>query len=98
MISSFDPPTLALVARTAAALAIGLIAGLAFFSMLWRATHLLATGRSPMRAVALHFLRLVLIAGVLALAAWQGALPLIAAAIGLTAARYLAVRRIGAAP
>jgi F1F0 ATPase subunit 2 len=96
MIPSIDPPTLALAARTAAALAIGFLAGLGFFSMLWRATQMLVAGGSPWRTAAVHFLRLALVVCVFGLAASQGSLPLVAAAVGLTAARYVAVRRIGA--
>lgn len=96
MISLIDPATASLFAKTTVGLAIGFVLGLVHFRMLWQTTRLLVAGGAVARTVALQFLRLGLIVGGLALLAWAGTLPLIAATIGLSGARQVVVRRFGA--
>lgn len=81
-----------LVAAACAALGVGL--GLVYFRGLWWNARMLAGGRSAKRVVALMLGRFVLLAAVLALLARAGALPLVAAALGLLAGRQFVLRRV----
>ena len=94
-----DPEIIAIAARAAGALAVGFVVGLVYFGALWRATERLVAGGSAVAIIALHLFRLLLIAAVLVASVWLGgAAALIAAALGITAARQLVSRRIGARP
>jgi F1F0 ATPase subunit 2 len=85
-----------LVLKTSAWLAIGgLIGTCHFVTLRWNA-HMLATGSSLPAAVAVQLIRLAITAGMLTIITRQyGALPLLAATLGLLASR-LAVLRPGA--
>ncbi len=81
-----------------AAFVAGLLAGAVHYGSLWWNVQLLAAGGSPVKAAAVQFARLAVIAGVLLLAVQFGALPLLAAAGGVVVTRFVAVRRIGGVP
>lgn len=72
-------------------LMLGFCAGQLYFRSVWHSARLF-TAR-PGRAVGLTVFRFGLAAGMLTLAAWEGALPLLAAAMGLMLARPFLVRR-----
>ena len=70
-------------------LALGLAAGLVHFHLLRWNTHLFITC-GALRAFGVQALRLAALAGVLVLAAWFGALPLLLTALGVMIARFIA--------
>ena len=82
------PPVLAALAFVA-----GFGLGLVHFASLGRVSALFLAGGSPVRALALQFARLALLAGFLVLAARLGAAPLLAAALGVLIARAVVLRR-----
>jgi len=69
--------------------ALGIAAGLVHFHLLRWNTRLFITG-GVLRAIGVQALRLAALAGVLLLAAWQGALPLLLTALGVMIARCIA--------
>jgi F1-F0 ATPase (N-ATPase) AtpR subunit len=69
---------------------LGIVAGLLHFHLLRWNTHLFITG-GALRAFGVQALRLAGLAGVLVLAAWLGALPLVLAALGVMIARLMVV-------
>ena len=76
----------------AAFLALGFAAGTLFFALLrWNAA-LYMRGGAPVLAVAIQLVRLSALAGVLALVALHGALPLLLTAAGLLIARPIVFR------
>ncbi|MBO9099613.1 MULTISPECIES: N-ATPase subunit AtpR [unclassified Rhizobium] len=74
-------------------LAGGIGMGFAYFRMLRENTALLVTGRRLRLAVSLTVGRLALMAGGLILAGRQGALPLLAMALGVWIGRSIVMRR-----
>jgi len=68
--------------------ALGIAAGLVHFHLLRWNMRLFITGRA-LRAFGVQALRLAALAGVLVFAAWQGALPLLLTALGVTIARFV---------
>lgn len=79
-------------------LAAGVLAGALHFALLrWNTTLYARAGRVA-AAAALQVLRLGVLAGLLAIVARQGALPLLLAALGLLIARSLVVRWMAATP
>jgi hypothetical protein len=68
--------------------ALGIVAGLVHFHLLRWNTHLFITG-GALRAFGVQALRLAALAGVLVLAAWHGALPLLLTALGVMIARCI---------
>ncbi len=76
-------------------LALGAAAGAVHFAMIARDAELLIGGGSGSRVAWLRIGRLALSTGVLFLAALSGSVPLIAAMIGLMAARQWATSRFG---
>lgn len=66
----------------------GLVAGLVYFSVLYRVVQMHVSGDRPAIAILLHFGRLALAVGAFLGIAMQGALPLLAALIGFLAGRY----------
>lgn len=78
-------------------LIVGTLLGLAYFGSLWWNARLYAGG-GGFRALGIQMLRLVLLIGGLAGLAKLGALPLLAGALGLLAARSLLIRRLGRTP
>lgn len=76
----------------AAFLALGFAAGTLFFALLrWNAA-LYTRGGAPVPAVAIQLVRLAAVAGLLALVALHGALPLLLTAMGLLIARPIVLR------
>jgi hypothetical protein len=73
-------------------LAAGFCAGLIYFHAVWRSALLFAQGGAA-AAAGLALVRIVLLAGLLALAAQHGALALLLMALGVLAARPLVLRR-----
>jgi len=87
-----------LVLKTTAWLPIGGLIGTSHYVTLRWNAHMLATGSSMAAAIAVQLFRLAIIAGVLTIVTRQyGALPLLAATLGLLASR-MAVLRLGAPP
>jgi F1F0 ATPase subunit 2 len=93
MTSFFAPgdDALLLLAGAAAWLAAGGLVGALHFLTLQRSVQMLATGSSLPRALALHLVRFAITAGALAVIARHGALPLLAATLGLVASRTAAL-------
>jgi F1F0 ATPase subunit 2 len=91
-------PTLPFLALQfcAGALAGGLL-GYAYFRALWWNVSLIDKGSTAM-ALVFFVLRFAMLAAAFFGLAQFGALPLLAAAAGLLAARRLALRRMGSAP
>jgi len=81
-----------MIAVLIAAFAAGAALGAAHFGSLWWSVVLMRDGRAAL-GVAVQALRFVALAAALALIACQGAAPLLAAALGLLAARALLMRR-----
>ncbi len=83
-----------LLPELALCLAAGLGAGVLYFRSLFWSVQRFAHGGRATPAIALGLLRFALLGGLLALAATQGALPLLAAALGVLIARALVARRV----
>ncbi|HME27772.1 MAG TPA: ATP synthase subunit I [Acetobacteraceae bacterium] len=77
--------------------AAGVAVGLLHFLLLRWNTRLFITAGVP-RAIGIQALRLVVLAGVLLLAARFGAVPLLLTALGVMMARQIVVRRSQALP
>ena len=75
-------------------LAAGFGLGLLYFRGLWWNARLFASGRRMTTAIALGLGRFLLLGGLLALAAVEGALPLLAMALGVLVARPLVMRGV----
>jgi F1F0 ATPase subunit 2 len=82
----------------AVSFAAGLLAGAFHYLTLWWNVRLFTAGGSALKAVAIQLARLALIATVLIVVTRFGALPLLAAMLGLLASRAVALRRVGAEP
>ncbi|MBK5928718.1 ATP synthase subunit I [Rhodobaculum claviforme] len=76
-------------------LAGGAVLGVIYFRLVRFSADLLLSDRrgAPVAGVALVLVRLAVLAGVLVLAALQGAGPLLAAGLGLLAGRWWTMRR-----
>ncbi len=82
-----------------AGLVVGLAIGTVYFGMLWRSVQTLVESGSVLRVIALQTLRVGLVGAVLIpVAIYGGALPLVAAATGIVAARELVLRWTGGRP
>ncbi len=68
--------------------ALGIAAGLLHFHLLRWNTRLFIAG-GALRAIGVQLVRLAALAGVLVLAAWHGALPLLLTALGVIIARFV---------
>ncbi len=75
-------------------LAAGLGLGLLYFRGVWWNARLFASGGRVTTAIALGLGRFILLGGLLALAALEGALPLLAMALGVLIARPMVMRRV----
>ena len=75
----------------------GICLGLLYFSGLWWNAQLLAEPGRMRMAIAIMATRFALLSGALALAAVQGARPLLAMAAGILVARVLVMHRVRAA-
>lgn len=76
----------------------GALAGGGHYLTLWRNVQLLASGGSPVKAVAFQIGRLALIVAVFIGVAQFGALALIFAMLGVLTARIASVRILGGMP
>jgi|HubBroStandDraft_1064217.scaffolds.fasta_scaffold00499_16 F1F0 ATPase subunit 2 len=72
----------------------GILLGSLYFGALWWTARCLASGSRPVTAIALSFGRFALLGGLLYCAGRQGALPLLAMALGILVARHAVMRRI----
>ena len=82
-----------LALRVVAAFAAGALLGALHFGSLWWAVSLYGSG-APLKAIAAQLLRFAILGAALFAIAMEGALPLIAAGLGLLAARAIVVRRV----
>jgi F1F0 ATPase subunit 2 len=92
-LSAIGNDALALFLESGACLAIGGLVGAFHFLTLRRSVRMLATGSSLSAGLVLHLIRFPIIAGALVFIARYGALPLLAAMLGIRAARTAALRR-----
>lgn len=81
-----------LIARVAVSLVAGAVLGAGFFSLLGVNVRLYGSRRWPL-AMVLHLARWAFLAAALVVAARVGALPLLAAALGILVARAGLLRR-----
>ena len=89
-------PIVSLPIVLAAHVAAGAGVGVLFFrALLWNARLVVGGGRVS-AAVALTLGRFLLMGGLLTLAAFEGAAPLLAAALGVFVGRFLVLRSMGA--
>ena len=90
----FDtPPTWAQLLNLAVHLAAGIALGILYFrSLWWNVSRLTGDGR-VVTTIALTAGRFVLLGGLLTLASLEGALPLLALALGLFIGRSVVMRR-----
>jgi F1F0 ATPase subunit 2 len=82
----------AIIGALAIGLAAGAVLGAAHLASLWWSVVLLRDGR-PILGILAQALRFIALAAALAFIARHGAAPLLAAAVGLLAARALLLRR-----
>ena len=78
----------------AASFVIGTVAGVAYFSTIWWSARRFAQGGHVTVTIALSFVRLATLGGLLALASFQGPGPLLALAMGVVVARFGVMRRL----
>ncbi|MCW2305909.1 ATP synthase subunit I [Rhodobium gokarnense] len=88
---------LPLLLHFALGLAAGFAVGLLHFRLLWWNTQMLLGSGSAVAAIAVVVLRFAVLIGAFVLLAQFGALALLAGAVGVLAARQVAVRRYGGA-
>jgi F1F0 ATPase subunit 2 len=72
----------------------GICLGLLYFGGLWWNVHLLAKPGRMRVALAVMAARFAMLGGALALAAWQGAQPLLGMAAGILVARFLVMHQV----
>lgn len=77
-----------------AQLVAGFAVGVLNFRILWWNVRSLATGRRIATVIALTGARFVLVAAVLGLSGFEGAMPLLATALGLLLARPVITRQV----
>jgi F1F0 ATPase subunit 2 len=75
---------------------IGIVAGALYFGGLWWNTRLFAEGGSTRTIILLMVGRFTLLGGLLTVASLQGAMPLLAMALGVFTARFAVMRRVRA--
>jgi F1F0 ATPase subunit 2 len=92
---SFDAlPAWAMLLSFPAHLAAGIALGLLYFHGLWRNACRFAGGGRWTTTIALMIGRFALLGGLLTLASLEGALPLLAMALGILIARSVVMRRV----
>ncbi|MFA5962915.1 MAG: ATP synthase subunit I [Sphingomonas sp.] len=74
--------------------AAGIVVGIAYFTSIWWSARQFANGGRLVATLALALLRLMLLGGLLALASFHGAGPLLAMALGVVVARFAVMRRL----
>lgn len=89
-------PTIALLLQLGFHLLLGSLVGLVYFRAVRLSADLIAHGRRVALAVSLTLGRLLLVGGLAVLVVREGALPLLAVALGFLVARALALRRVRA--
>jgi F1F0 ATPase subunit 2 len=72
----------------------GILAGIAYFTSIWWSARQFAIGGRITMTLALALLRLMVLGGLLMLASFQGAGPLLATALGVVVARFGVMRRL----
>jgi F1F0 ATPase subunit 2 len=72
----------------------GLVAGAAYFASIWWSARQFAGGGSVTTTIGLSLLRLAALGGLLTLASFWGAGPLLAMALGVVLARFGVMRRL----
>jgi hypothetical protein len=87
---------IALVLQLGFLLVLGILLGLAYFRAVRLSAERFVQGRRVALAITLTLGRLLLLGGLLVLIVRQGALPLLAFALGFLVARALAMRRVRA--
>lgn len=91
---SFDAlPVWAMAASLAAHLVAGVGLGIVYFNTIRWNARLLVAGRRAGTGIALIIIRIVLLGGLLTLASLEGAMPLLALALGVLIARPMVMRR-----
>lgn len=90
----FDGPTLLALG---AYLVAGILAGILYFTCLWWNARLLAERGRTWMTILLVPGRVVILGGVLTLAAHEGALPLLLMSLGVCIARFAVMRGLRAA-
>ena len=85
---SLVTPLLVLIAHVAVGVGIGDL----FFRALWWNTRTIVEGGGVASAIALTLSRFLLLGGLLTLAAFEGAAPLLAASVGVFAGRFFVLR------
>ena len=87
-------PAWAMLLSLSAHLGAGIALGLLYFHGLWRNVTRLAGGGRTTTTIALMIGRFALLGGLLTLASLEGALPLLATALGVLLARPVVMRRV----
>jgi F1F0 ATPase subunit 2 len=87
-------PAGAMLISLAAHLAAGIAFGAFYFHAVWWSACLFASGGRATTAIALMIGRFALLGGLLALASFEGALPLLVMALGIVVARSAVVHKI----
>ncbi len=85
-----DSPPIVLAAHIAAGAGVGAL----FFRALWWNTRIVVGGGGVSTAIALTLSRFLLIGGLLTLAAFEGAAPLLATSLGVFVGRFFILRAI----
>ncbi len=75
-------------------LAAGIALGLLYFRCLAWNVRVFAEGTGTTKPIVMMIGRIVLLGGLLALASWQGALPLLLMALGIFIARFVVIRHV----
>jgi F1F0 ATPase subunit 2 len=83
-----------LLAGLGAYLAAGILAGMLYFRALWWNARRLAEGGRAATTIVLMIARFVLLGFLLTLASLRGPMPLLAMALGVFMARFVATRRL----
>jgi hypothetical protein len=79
-------------------LAAGTGFGLLYFHAMWRSVRFLAGGTALKAAVIAMAARFAILSGVLVLTSLEGAVPLLATALGVMAGRFLVIRGVRSQP
>lgn len=84
--------------RLSGAFAVGALGGAFYYLALWRTVGLIIHGAVAVQAAALQLARFMGIGMVLVAVARGGGVALLMALFGILAARFVAIRRLGARP
>lgn len=94
MFSFANLPYWAMCLSLALHLVAGMALGVLYFYGLWWNIRLYTSGRNTAMVLALGIGRMACVAGLLVLASLEGALPLLASALGMLIARFMVMRRV----